>query len=171
MQTHEVFNQAPPLVPFDAARNPALLEGLHREGAGWAEAEVRELGRLAGDVAAQEWGRLANEYPPVLHTHDRWGHRVDEVEFHPHWHDLMNIAVAQGLHGAPWLDERPGGAPPPAPPGDTPGGGAPPRQGAPAEGESQVEDEAALGVLAGAAARFMNPPQWSPDQPESRTLS
>ncbi|MET9211927.1 MULTISPECIES: acyl-CoA dehydrogenase family protein [unclassified Nocardia] len=108
MPTHEVFNQVPPLVPFDAARNPALLEGLHREGAGWAEAEVRELGRLAGDVAAQDWGRLANEYPPVLHTHDRWGHRVDEVEFHPHWHDLMNVAVAHGLHGSPWLDERPG---------------------------------------------------------------
>ncbi|MFD4355106.1 acyl-CoA dehydrogenase family protein [Nocardia sp. NPDC058518] len=108
MPTHEVFNQAPPLIPFDAARNPALLEGLHREGAGWAEAEVRELGALAGGFEAQEWGRLANEYPPVLHTHDRWGNRVDEVEFHPHWHDLMNVAVAHGLHGSPWLDERPG---------------------------------------------------------------
>jgi putative acyl-CoA dehydrogenase len=108
MQTHEVFNQVPNIVPFDVSRNPALLEGLHREGAGWAEQEVRELGALAGGFAAQEWGRLANEYPPVLHTHDRYGNRIDEVEFHPHWHDLMNVAVSHGLHGSPWLDDRPG---------------------------------------------------------------
>ncbi|MGV9668694.1 acyl-CoA dehydrogenase family protein [Nocardia niigatensis] len=108
MHTHDVFNQVPPIVPFDNSRNPALLEGLHREGAGWAEAEVRELGVLAGGAAAQEWGRLANEYPPVLHTHDRYGNRIDEVEFHPHWHDLMNTAVSHGLHGSPWQDDRPG---------------------------------------------------------------
>ncbi|OXR41731.1 putative acyl-CoA dehydrogenase AidB [Nocardia cerradoensis] len=108
MATHEVFNQVPPITPFDFSRNPALIEGLHREGAGWAEAEVRELGALAGSVEAQEWGRLANEYPPVLHTHDRYGNRVDEVEFHPYWHNLMDVAVRHGLHGSPWLDDRPG---------------------------------------------------------------
>ncbi|HEY8481852.1 MAG TPA: DNA alkylation response protein, partial [Spirillospora sp.] len=83
MVTHEVFNQVPPLVGYDVADEPVLLDGLEREGAGWAEAEVRELGRLAGSERAQEWGRLANEYPPVLRTHDRYGHRIDEVEFHP----------------------------------------------------------------------------------------
>ncbi|MFF2555671.1 acyl-CoA dehydrogenase family protein [Nocardia sp. NPDC058058] len=108
MHTHDVFNQAPDIVPFDNSRNPALIEGLHREGAGWAEVEVRELGALAGGSEAQEWGRLANAYPPVLHTHDRFGNRVDEVEFHPHWHDLMKVAVAHGLHGSPWQDERSG---------------------------------------------------------------
>ncbi|WP_330184845.1 acyl-CoA dehydrogenase family protein [Nocardia sp. NBC_01503] len=108
MHTHDVFNQVPDIVPFDNSRNPALIEGLHREGAGWAEAEVRELGALAGGFEAQEWGRLANAYPPVLHTHDRFGNRVDEVEFHPHWHDLMNVAVTHGLHGSPWQDERSG---------------------------------------------------------------
>ncbi|MEV6767593.1 acyl-CoA dehydrogenase family protein [Nocardia sp. NPDC051030] len=108
MPTHEVFNQVPNLVPFDNSRNPALLEGLHREGAGWAEAEVRELGALAGGSEAQEWGRVANENPPVLHTHDRYGNRIDEVEFHPYWHNLMEVAVAHGLHGSPWQDDRPG---------------------------------------------------------------
>lgn len=108
MPTHEVRNQVPPLTPFEVSRDPALLSGLLREGAGWAEAEVRELGALAGSERVQEWGRLANDYPPVLRTHDRYGNRVDEVEFHPHWHDLMTVAVEHGLHGAPWADERPG---------------------------------------------------------------
>jgi putative acyl-CoA dehydrogenase len=106
--THEVVNQVPPLTGYDAAGVPALLEGLRREGAGWAEPEVRELGRLAGGEEAQEWGRLVEKYPPVLRTHDRYGHRIDEVEFHPHWHDLMRVAVAHGVHAAPWADDRPG---------------------------------------------------------------
>ncbi|MGW4018918.1 acyl-CoA dehydrogenase family protein [Rhodococcus ruber] len=106
--THEVFNQVPDLVPYQAADDAALLEGLHREGAAWAEDEVREIGALAGGTRAQEWGRLVDEYPPVLHTHDRYGHRVDEVEFHPHWHDLMTVAVEHGMHAAPWRDPRAG---------------------------------------------------------------
>lgn len=106
--THEVFNQAPDLVPYQAADDLALLEGLHREGGGWAEDEVRALGALAGARQAQEWGRLANDHPPVLHTHDRYGNRIDEVEFHPHWHDLMTVAVENGLHAAPWRDSRAG---------------------------------------------------------------
>jgi putative acyl-CoA dehydrogenase len=106
--THIVSNQAPDLVPYSAADDRALIEGLHREGGSWAEDEVHELGALAGGVRAQEWGRLANEYPPVLRTHDRYGNRIDEVEFHPHWHDLMTVAAEQGLHGAPWRDPRPG---------------------------------------------------------------
>ncbi|QGZ52233.1 DNA alkylation response protein [Streptomyces sp. QHH-9511] len=106
--THEVTNQVPPLSGHDVSADPALLESLRREGAGWAEAEVRELGVLAGGEQAQEWGRLAERNSPVLHTHDRYGHRVDEVEFHPYWHELMTVAVRHGLHGAPWRDERPG---------------------------------------------------------------
>ncbi|GLZ12473.1 acyl-CoA dehydrogenase [Actinomadura sp. NBRC 104425] len=106
--THEVFNQVPPLVGHDVADDPALLDGLTREGAGWAAEGIRELGRLAGTEQAQEWGRLANEHPPVLRTHDRYGHRIDEVEFHPAWHELMRVAVSHGLHAAPWADDRPG---------------------------------------------------------------
>jgi putative acyl-CoA dehydrogenase len=106
--THEVTNQVPLLVDFDTSAHPALLEGLRREGAGWAEADVRTLGRLAGSQQAQEWARLAEENKPILHTHDRYGHRVDEVEYTPAYHELMRVAVANGVHAAPWADDRPG---------------------------------------------------------------
>src|SRR5689334_2151665 len=105
--THEVTNQVPPLL-YDVADDPALLEGVRREDAGWAEDELHELGRLAGSEQGQEWGRVANENPPVLRTHDRYGHRIDEVEFHPYWHELMRVAVGHGLHAAPWRDDRAG---------------------------------------------------------------
>ncbi|GGU50576.1 acyl-CoA dehydrogenase [Streptomyces albospinus] len=106
--THDVTNQAPPLLDFSAADEPALLEALRREGAAWGEREVVELGALAGSAAVQDQARWAEEQPPRLRTHDRYGHRVDEVEFHPAWHQLMTAAVANGLHAAPWADDRPG---------------------------------------------------------------
>lgn len=106
--THEVLNQAPPLEGHDTAHDPALLEGLEREGATWALDEIHELGRLAGTAEAREWGRLAERVPPRLHTHDRYGHRVDEVEYVPAYHRLMETAVTHGLHAAPWADDRPG---------------------------------------------------------------
>jgi putative acyl-CoA dehydrogenase len=112
--THEVSNQPPPLVGYDASDDPALLTALRRPvapgaaAAPWAEPRIRELGRLAGSERVQDNGRLANEYSPRLRTHDRFGHRVDEVEFHPAWHDLMTTAVQNGLHATPWQDRRPG---------------------------------------------------------------
>jgi putative acyl-CoA dehydrogenase len=106
--THEVTNQVPPLIGRNISAHPALFESLHREGAGWAEPEVRAVGLLGGSNPAQEWGRLANEHPPVLRTHDRYGNRIDEVEYLPQYHDLMRTAVEHGLHGAPWADERSG---------------------------------------------------------------
>ncbi|WP_037359597.1 acyl-CoA dehydrogenase family protein [Amycolatopsis orientalis] len=105
--THEVFNQVPPL-EHDVAADPALAEAVGRTEASWVVDELHELGRLAGSERVQEWSRLVNENEPVLRTHDRYGHRIDEVEFHPHWHDLMNVAVSHGLQAAPWRDERPG---------------------------------------------------------------
>ncbi len=107
-RTHDVINQVPPLTGHDISAHPALFEGLHREGAGWAEPEVRALGRLGSSDPAQLWGRLANEHPPVLRTHDRFGNRVDEVDYLPQYHDLMRTAVEHGLHGAPWADGRAG---------------------------------------------------------------
>jgi putative acyl-CoA dehydrogenase len=106
--THEVRNQVPPLAGYDVADDPALLEATAREGAGWAAGELHTLGRLAGSAAVGEQARLANEHPPVLRSHDRWGNRIDEVEFHPAWHALMSTAVGHGLHAAPWADQRPG---------------------------------------------------------------
>ncbi|MGA5702394.1 acyl-CoA dehydrogenase family protein [Peterkaempfera bronchialis] len=107
-QTHEVTNQVPDPYGHDVAAEPALLEAVRREGAGWAEPELRELGVLAGSEQAAEWARLANENRPVLRTHDRYGHRIDEVEFHPYWHELMRTAVGHGLHAAPWQERQPG---------------------------------------------------------------
>ncbi|OOC54432.1 MULTISPECIES: acyl-CoA dehydrogenase family protein [Nocardiopsis] len=106
--THEVFNQAPPLGDYAAADDPALLEGLRREGAGWAEPEVREVGDAAGSERVRAWGESANTYTPVLRTHDRYGHRVDEVDYQPAYHVLMDQAVEQGMHAAPWADGRAG---------------------------------------------------------------
>ncbi|MFC0602429.1 acyl-CoA dehydrogenase family protein [Streptomyces palmae] len=106
--THEVLNQAPPLIDFTTADDPAVLEALHRHGAGWGEPEVRELGALAGSARVQDWARMAERQPPVLHTHDRFGHRVDEVEYHPAYHQLMTVAVESGQHAAAWRETRPG---------------------------------------------------------------
>ncbi|MFE7576882.1 acyl-CoA dehydrogenase family protein [Streptomyces sp. NPDC057521] len=106
--THEVTNQAPPLTGHDAADDAVLLEGLRREGAEWHTEELHRLGRLVGSAQAQEWAEQANANEPVLRTHDRYGHRVDEVDFHPAYHHLMNASVSAGLAGAAWADERPG---------------------------------------------------------------
>ena len=106
--THEVTNQVPPLTGHDVAADAALLEGLEREGAGWYAEDLHRLGRRAGTEQAQRWGVEANEYEPVLRTHDRTGHRVDEVDFHPSWHALLDVAVSEGLAAAPWADDRPG---------------------------------------------------------------
>src|SRR5258708_35730660 len=99
--THEVTNQPPPLAGYNAADDKALLEALHREGAGWAEPDIRRLGRQAGSGQAQELGRLANESPPRLRTHHRYGHRVDEVELHPARHEVMRTTITSRLHARP----------------------------------------------------------------------
>lgn len=106
--THEVFNQPPLLLDHDVAADAALLEAAEREGAGWAAGDLHRLGKLAGGAEAQRWADEANRYEPRLQTHDRYGHRLDEVEFHPSWHRLMDVAVGEGLAGAAWADTRPG---------------------------------------------------------------
>ncbi len=105
--THEVFNQVPPLQDYDAAEYAPILEALSREGADDALETIHEVGRSAGSADAQRLGDLAEEHPPVLHTHDRYGHRVDEVVYDPAYHQLMTKAVDLGLHAAPWADDNP----------------------------------------------------------------
>jgi putative acyl-CoA dehydrogenase len=107
-ETHDVTNQPPPLVGHDVAQESALLAGLEREGGGWSLDDVHRLGRRAGTEEAQRWGDEANRYAPELRTHDRYGHRIDEVEFHPSWHRLMDVAVSEGLAGAAWANPQPG---------------------------------------------------------------
>ncbi len=107
--THEVTNQAPPRVGHDAyADDIALREAVTREGAGWADESLHALGALVGDADWVEAGREANEHPPQLVTHDPTGHRIDEVRYHPAYHRLMDAAVTNGLHAAPWADDTPG---------------------------------------------------------------
>ncbi|UOY00486.1 acyl-CoA dehydrogenase family protein [Blastococcus sp. PRF04-17] len=106
--THEVTNQVPPLIGHDPiAGDTVLAEACVRHADEAALASLAELGRLAGGEQAQEWGRLADENPPKLRTHDRFGHRIEEVEFHPAWHELMRTSVEHGLAGAPWTDPGP----------------------------------------------------------------
>lgn len=107
-RTHEVTNQAPPLTGHDVADDPVLLEGLRREGAGWYADDLHRLGRLTGSEQVQRWAEEANRCEPLLRTHDRYGNRIDEVDFHPSYHALMDVAIREGLGGAPWADDRPG---------------------------------------------------------------
>ncbi|MGW0707127.1 acyl-CoA dehydrogenase family protein [Streptomyces sp. NPDC002643] len=109
--THEVTNQAPPLVGYDVFDSDrALTEAVERHLApellDEARAELSALGRSAGSVQVQGWARLADENPPKLRTHDRYGNRIDEVDFHPSWHRLLGKGVSAGLTAA-WA--RPGG--------------------------------------------------------------
>jgi putative acyl-CoA dehydrogenase len=105
--THEVFNQVPPLEGLDVfASNRPLVDALHREGGGWAAERASALGRTIGGDPQRSWGRLANENKPVLKTFDRYGHRIDEVEFHPAWHQLMSLGVEHELHSLPWTSSE-----------------------------------------------------------------
>jgi putative acyl-CoA dehydrogenase len=108
-QTHEVTNQPPPLEGYDVfAADAALVEAVEREGAGWAADDLHALGRLAGSPEAIAWGFEANRHEPELRTHDRYGRRIDAVAYHPAYHELMQVAVGHGLHGAPWAVDQPG---------------------------------------------------------------
>jgi putative acyl-CoA dehydrogenase len=109
--THTVTNQAPPLAGYDVfSADRALAEAVERHTGDAVLDEVRDelsaLGRSAGSAQVQEWGAQANENPPKLRTHDRYGNRVDEVEFHPSWHRLLGKGVSAGLTAA-WT--RPAG--------------------------------------------------------------
>jgi putative acyl-CoA dehydrogenase len=105
----EVLNQPPPLQPIDLLEaDLALREGVEREGGGWGLDAIREAGVVAGGLEALAHGRRAERNEPQLVTHDRYGHRVDQVELDPSWHWLLGGAVNRSIHSLPWRDPRPG---------------------------------------------------------------
>ena len=96
---HRVFNQAPALTDHNPYRSdPALQRGVEREGAAWADTTLSDFGARVGSAEVIRWGIEANESPPVLRTHDRYGNRSDTVDFHPSYHHLMALSVEYGLH-------------------------------------------------------------------------
>lgn len=106
---HEIFNQPPPLADYDPlAADAALSEALVREGGGFGLERARAFARRMGSAAVLALGELANRHTPILHTRDRFGRRIDEVEFHPAWHELLRLGIEEGLHSLPWTDPRPG---------------------------------------------------------------
>ena len=101
-------NQPPPLEDYNLFHaDAALVEGLRREGgAPWGD-QVAAFGEDLGGEPL-EWGRLANEHPPKLLTHNRYGERIDEIEFHPAWDSLLQLGLEARVQSLPWVDERPG---------------------------------------------------------------
>jgi putative acyl-CoA dehydrogenase len=109
-RAHDVENQSPPLAPYDAyVTDVPLREAIAREGAAWAEPQVAAYGPIVGGEA-MTLGILANANRPTLRTHDRTGGRIDEVEFHPAYHRLMELAIEHGVTGFAWRNVRREGA-------------------------------------------------------------
>ena len=107
VKTHEVLNQAPPLTGYNLfLSDKTLTQAVAQTGAEWANQQLIDLGRILGEEEAQRWGFEANENEPVLHTHDRYGNRRDEVVFHPGWHNLMRTSVEHHVHSLPWLEMK-----------------------------------------------------------------
>ena len=102
----EVLNQPPPLENYNLYEcDKPLREAVAREGGGWVDERAREFGALLGKAETLKLGELANRHPPVLHTHDRFGNRIDEVEFHPAWHELMGLSISARTHSLPWTNQ------------------------------------------------------------------
>ena len=101
--THEVTNQPPPLAGYDAYASDAwLTAAVARAGAGEIARSASRLGAFVGSVEGQQLAMDANRHPPELRTHDRYGHRVDRVDYHPAYHSLMAHAMAAGVHSTAW---------------------------------------------------------------------
>ncbi len=110
LRTHSVVNQPPPLEGIDAyASDLALREAVVREGGGWHDAALGDLGQKVFDPDWIERANVANRVTPELKRFDRYGHRVDTVSFHPAWHDLMGLAWKHQVHALPWRERRVGG--------------------------------------------------------------
>lgn len=110
LPTHEVTNQVPPLVDYNLAdADPVLTDAVQREGAGWAADQVAAFGAALGTSTTLEAGHLANHHPPEFVPFDRYGHRVDEVRFHPSYHHMFELGATHGVHSLAWTAAEPGG--------------------------------------------------------------
>ncbi len=106
--THEVTNQVPPLVDYNLyGVDLTLRQAVAAFDGAWGNEVLARYGALAGGELI-EHGRLANRNAPELRTHDAYGHRIDQVTFHPSYHHLMRTAIAHGVHGLAWETSRPG---------------------------------------------------------------
>ena len=105
--THDVTNQVPPLIGFDGTDYPVFTEALARVGATDALDDLHRVGRTAGTAHAIALGDRAEAHQPVLHTHDRFGNRVDQVAYDPSYHELMSVATGFGVHGSAWVSDDP----------------------------------------------------------------
>jgi putative acyl-CoA dehydrogenase len=107
--THDIRNMPVEQLVYDAYGTDAVLAAaIERSDASWAAEQLADLGALIGSADLQELARAANTYAPVLHTHDRYGRRLDRVAFHPAYHELMRLAYASQVHSLPWTSDRPG---------------------------------------------------------------
>jgi putative acyl-CoA dehydrogenase len=107
--THDVHNQPPALADYDVyGCDPILQRIVGTYDAQWADARLHAAGRVVGSAQVQELARQANRQLPELRTHDRFGNRVDRIDFHPAWHELMALAIGQETHSLCWHDPRPG---------------------------------------------------------------
>lgn len=108
-ETHTVENQSTPLENYNLyCEDAALQEAVKAHDAGWSETDLKRLGVIAGSNEVVEWGFQANENKPVLHTHDRFGNRIDEVRFHPAYHNMMALSIKEGVHASHWADPKAG---------------------------------------------------------------
>ncbi len=108
--THQVTNQPPPLVGYNAWSGDAILrDAVQRAGGSWIAGRADDLGELVGSERLQMLASQANRVAPELRTHDAFGHRIDEIEYHPAYHELMTLALANGLHSTAWTAARGGG--------------------------------------------------------------
>ncbi|RLP55317.1 MAG: DNA alkylation response protein [Ketobacter sp.] len=107
--THVVENQSGPLENYNQyLSDVALQDAIKREGAAHFEPELTAFGQLTGSAEIIKWGFQANKVKPEFRSHDRFGNRVDEIDFHPAYHKLMETAIVNGIHSIPWTDTRPG---------------------------------------------------------------
>src|SRR6478735_923354 len=107
--THQVLNQARPATGWNAFSDDAVLQGVVTRQAPWVAGRAMALGAHAGDETVQDLARLANRFTPELRTHDRFGNRIDWVEFHPAWHELMALAFRHEVPSLAWTTTEPNG--------------------------------------------------------------